>query len=211
MNESDDSLSYDISSEDIDIMYENIDIESLDEEAVITDDYLSADTGTQDETSIAVTDDSIATDVSSQDMIQSSEMTGDDATVDEIPGEAVLTSTGTINTFSGAKLLKEQTRAKNKEILLEIIDNTNIDEEQKTEAIAKMIALTNISEKETAAEILLDAKGFCDAVVSISDSSVDVFVYASELTDAQRAQIEDIVKRKTGVAAESIIITAVDA
>ena len=73
-----------------------------------------------------------------------------------------------------------------------------------------MIALTDIAEKETAAEILLDAKGFGDAVVSISDTSVDVFVYALELTDAQRAQIEDIVKRKTGVDGSKVVITAVD-
>ena len=114
-----------------------------------------------------------------------------------------------MNSFSGAKLLKEQTRAKNKELLLEIINNGNIEESQKESAIAEMIRLTDIAEKETAAEILLDAKGFGDSVVSVSENSVDVFVFAVELTDAQRAQIEDIVKRKTDIAADKIVITAV--
>ena len=59
-----------------------------------------------------------------------------------------------------------------------------------------MIALTDMAEKETAAEILLEAKGFNDVVVSISGSGVDVVVNAPSLTDAQRAQIEDIVTRK---------------
>ena len=72
-----------------------------------------------------------------------------------------------------------------------------------------MISLTDMAEKETAAEILLEAKGFTDVVVSISGTMVDVVVNASSLTDAQRAQIEDIVTRKTGIAPENIIISPV--
>ena len=72
-----------------------------------------------------------------------------------------------------------------------------------------MVQMTQIAEKETAAEILLEAKGFYDVVVSINENAVDVVVNASELTDAQRAQIEDIVKRKTEIAAENIIISTV--
>ena len=67
--------------------------------------------------------------------------------------------------------------------------------------------ITDVAEKETAAEILLESKGFDDVVVSITDSTVDVVVNAAELTEAQRAQIEDIVIRKTGVSADSIIIS----
>lgn len=127
----------------------------------------------------------------------------------EVPGEAVFTSTAGLDTLSGAKLLKEQTRAKNKETLLELINNVNISEEQKQEAIDNMIAITDIAEKETASEILLEAKGFQDVVVSITDGMVDVVVNAAELTEAQRAQIEDIVIRKTGVGAESIVISTI--
>lgn len=127
----------------------------------------------------------------------------------ETPGEAVFTSTAGLDTLSGAKLLKEQTRAKNKETLLELINNVNISEEQKQEAIDNMIAITDIAEKETASEILLEAKGFQDVVVSITDGMVDVVVNAAELTEAQRAQIEDIVIRKTGVGAESIVISTI--
>lgn len=125
----------------------------------------------------------------------------------ETPGEAVFTSSTSLNTLSGARLLKEQTRAKNKETLLEIINNVNISEEQKQEAVDNMIAITDVAEKETAAEILLESKGFNDVVVSITDGTVDVVVSAAELTEAQRAQIEDIIIRKTGVSADSIIIS----
>ena len=130
--------------------------------------------------------------------------------MEEVPGEAVFTSAGTISVLSGAKLQKEQTRAQNKATLLEIINNANISETQKQEAVNSMISMTDIAEKETAAEILLEAKGFNDAIVSIDGDSVDVVVNTTELTEAQRAQIEDIVIRKTGVSAESVIISTVN-
>lgn len=129
------------------------------------------------------------------------EITGD------VPGEAVFTSVAGMDSLSGAKLLKEQTRAKSRETFLEIINNTNIAEEQKQEAIDGMIKLTDVAEKETAAEILLEAKGFEDVVVSITDDMVDVVVNTAELTEAQRAQIEDIVVRKTGMNPEAIVIS----
>ncbi|MBQ7832069.1 MAG: SpoIIIAH-like family protein, partial [Lachnospiraceae bacterium] len=82
-------------------------------------------------------------------------------------------------------------------------------EVQKTEAIQTMIALTDIAEREMSAEILLEAKGFTNAVVSITGDSVDVCVAVSELTAVQQAQIIDIVQRKTGILAENIVITPI--
>lgn len=125
----------------------------------------------------------------------------------EVPGEAVFTSASSMSTLSGARLLKEQTRAKNKETLLEIINNANITESQKQEAVDGMIRITDIAERETSSEILLESKGFQDVVVSIHDTGVDVVVEAAELSEAQRAQIEDIIVRKTGTAPENIIIS----
>ena len=94
---------------------------------------------------------------------------------------------------------------------MEIINNANITETQKQEAIDNMISITDIAEKETAAEILLESKGFSDVVVSISEEGVDVVVNAAELSEAQRAQIEDIIIRKTGVSPETIIISTMTA
>lgn len=126
----------------------------------------------------------------------------------ENPGEAVLTSGLSVSDYiAGVQLSREQIRAKNKETLNSIINNTNIAEAAKQEAIQNMIELTAIVEKENAAETLLQAKGFSDPVVSLTDGKVDVVINAASITDPQRAQIEDIVKRKVGVAAENIIIT----
>ncbi len=136
-------------------------------------------------------------------------LTAENEVIDEVPGEAVFTSTGAVNNLADAKLLKEQTRARNKENLLDIINNENLTEAQKTDAIQSMIALTDMAEREMSAEILLESKGFDNAVVSITGSSADVCVAVTELTEVQCAQIIDIVQRKTGVSAENIVITPI--
>ena len=128
----------------------------------------------------------------------------------EIPGEAVFTSSTGVSVLSGARMQKEQTRTKNKESLLEIIKNENGTETEKQEAINSMVHMTEIAEKETAAEILLDAKGFDDAIVSIQGDGVDVVVNTAELSEVDRAQIEDIVTRKTGLSADAVIISTVN-
>ena len=117
------------------------------------------------------------------------------------PGEAVLTSTtvANIDYASEMKLNREQIRS----------NNNAISDELKQDAINKMIAMTDIAERENAAEMLLEAKGFTDVVVSITEDSCDVVLNMGEVTDAKRAQVEDIVKRKTNVSAENVIITPI--
>lgn len=128
----------------------------------------------------------------------------------ENAGEAVLVSNmvGT-NYFEEAKLSREQTRAKNKETLTELINNKNATEDQKTKAMNEIMEMTTINEKEMATENLLAAKGFKEAVVTILDEGVDVVVNAENLTEQQIAQIEDVVKRKTECSADKIVISPV--
>ena len=126
-------------------------------------------------------------------------------------GEAVLTSSASAGAFSAsAKLNREQVRSKNEASLLEIINNTDISEDMKADAIASMNRMTDRAEKELDAELLLEAKGFKDSVVSINDDSVDVIVGAAEITDEQKAQIEDIVTRKTERHVSDIVITTME-
>ena len=123
----------------------------------------------------------------------------------DTPGEAVLT--GSTGFAAQAKISREQVRPQNKADLQDIINNEGIDDEEKQEAIHTMVSMTDLSEKEAAAELLLEAKGFKDVVVNLTGETADIVVPDAELSDAQRAQIEDIVKRKTGIAAENIVIT----
>ena len=104
---------------------------------------------------------------------------------------------------------QEQTRAKNKETLTNLVNNKNVTNAQKDKAMQQIMQMTEISEKETATENLLAAKGFSEAVVTILSDSVDVVVNADDLTESQIAQIEDIVKRKTECSADKIVISPV--
>lgn len=131
---------------------------------------------------------------------------------EENVGQTVLAnSTVGVGLVSEAKVTREQTRSRNKEMLMELINSTNVTDEQKQNAINEMVQMTDVAEKELAAETLLVAQGFEEVVVSISDSCADVVVSSTQVSDSQRAQIEDIVKRKTGIEAANITIMPVKA
>lgn len=121
------------------------------------------------------------------------------------PGEAVLT--GASSFAAQAKLSREQVRSQNKAELQEIISSEEIGDEQKQTAVNTMVAMTELTEKEAAAELLLEAKGFSDVIVNLTGETADIVVPDSTLEEAKLAQIEDIVKRKTGIAEENIVIT----
>ena len=54
---------------------------------------------------------------------------------------------------------------------------------------------------------LLKAKGFSDVVVTINDNQADVVISQAEIGDDKRAQIEDVIKRKTDIEVKNITIT----
>ena len=167
-------------------------------------------TDTEDNTQAASAADAQAEDGTDQ-AEQSTQNDADQGNAEDVqnPGETVQTSADAQGLAFAAdvKLNREQVRSKNKETLLEIINNTSIAEAQKQDAIDSMIQMTDVAERENAAEILLEAKGFSDVVVSITDNEADVVLNMGDVTDAKRAQVEDIVKRKTGISAENIVIT----
>ena len=121
------------------------------------------------------------------------------------PGEAVLTAASDF--AAQAKLSREQIRSQNKADLQAIINNQDLGDDQKQEAVSTMVSMADLTEKESAAELLLEAKGFENVIVNLTGETADVVVPEEDLTDAKRAQIEDIVKRKTGIAPENIVIT----
>lgn len=128
----------------------------------------------------------------------------------ENAGEAVLVS-GTIGSkyFDQAKLSREQTRSKNREILMELVNNQMATESQRDKAVSEVIELTENSEKETAAEAMLEAKGYGDCIVNIVDENCDVIVNAGNLNETDIAKIQDIIMRKTNIKADNIVITPV--
>lgn len=131
---------------------------------------------------------------------------------DETAGETVLTGSDSVAVSKAAslKMDREQTRAANKATLLDIVNNAALSEEEKKAAVDALAEMTSLSEREAACELMLQSKGFSEAIVSISSSGADVIINSKELTDAQRAQIEDIVNRKGGVEPDQIVISTMD-
>lgn len=128
----------------------------------------------------------------------------------ENPGEAVMVSNRLgSDYFASAKLSREQNRAKNKETLMEVINNKSLSSKDKKAAVKEVAQITKTAEKENAAELMLEAKGFANAVVSITGNKADVVVNGSKLSSQEMAQIEDIVVRKTNISPENIVITPV--
>ncbi|NCB91284.1 MAG: SpoIIIAH-like family protein [Clostridia bacterium] len=181
-----------------------------------TTDTSAKNTKNETEASDTATDmDSILSDIESLDgditdetaaLEEGSETNSDTAdAATDIPGEAVLTGASTY--MAQARVDREQIRSQNKETLLEIINNSDLTEQERQSAVASMVSMTDMVEKESAAELLLEAKGFPDVVVNLTGETADIVVPSETVDDASRAQIEDIVKRKTGVPAENIVIT----
>ncbi len=186
------------------ILNEEVDTVSTDDNLVLV-----TDGEIQENTYVDNTADIVSLDQDLEDDLTASVQ--DQESGESAVGEAVLASARAgDNLIAAAKLNREQVRAKSKETLLEVINNTNIEEAQKQDAIAAMTNMAQTAEREAAAELLLEAKGFEDCVVSITDGTADVVINETDIDDAKRAQIEDIVTRKTEIAGENIVITPRD-
>lgn len=134
-----------------------------------------------------------------------------DQDIESTPGEAIfVNASGTIDFIVEAKMSKEYARVTMEESLQKIITNEELSEDEKKAAVDRMVEITEVSEREMAAENLIMAKGYSDVVVTMTDNYVDVIIAASEMDSVTRAQIEDIVKRKMEVDADKITINVID-
>ena len=125
-------------------------------------------------------------------------------------GKAVFTSSSEVAGFlANAKLEREQARAKSKETLDSIIYSDSVSEEEKASAIESESELAKNMELEVAIEQLLGAKGFKDTMVFIENDTVDVMVKTNSLSEEQKAQIEEIITRKTGMPLSQIVISTI--
>lgn len=72
-------------------------------------------------------------------------------------------------------------RSQNKADLQAIISNKDISDEEKQNAINTMVSMTDLTEKEAAAELLLEAKGFENVIVNLTGETADVVVPDADL------------------------------
>lgn len=137
-----------------------------------------------------------------------SEGTASDEETISQPGEAVLTWAEQVkNVMAEAALSRNQVRTRNEETLNAIINNINLSEKQREAAADNLMSMTENARIEADIEAMLEAKGIPQSMVTISENGVEVLVGSSGITDSQRAQIEDTVKREADVEITDVIIS----
>lgn len=109
--------------------------------------------------------------------------------------------------YTAFRETRDSTREREIEYLDSIIAEADTDEETAKEANDRKLYIVECMESELSIENQLKAKGFSDAAVTFHKGAVNVIVDASELTDAQTAQILDIVMRETKEPAENIKVS----
>ena len=108
--------------------------------------------------------------------------------------------------FTDYRSERNSVRAQEVAYLDSIIQNTATKQETLDEAQARKLELTDMMEKEVTVEGLLRAKGFSQAIVTLSPESVNVVVGDSSVTSQQAAQILQIVQNETGQPAQNVKI-----
>ena len=125
-------------------------------------------------------------------------------------GEAQLVSAPMTDYFADARISRENARSTTISRLNEIVENTSVDMETKKQAQDDLLAIAGVADKEAAAENMIKAKGFADAVVYVSADTASVTVKAKDLSESDVAKIQDIVNSQTAVSIKNIKIVEVE-
>lgn len=125
---------------------------------------------------------------------------------DRLTADPVDANVVTETFFAAYRSDREATRESEFLYLDAIISSETSSAEAKTAAEEQKLDLVERMEKELQLETLVKSKGFEDAIVTVSDSGVNVVVGAAEVTNAQAAQIYDIVQSETTFKAADVKI-----
>lgn len=131
---------------------------------------------------------------------------GDTQFVDK---KEVATANDSSEYFSQAKLTRSKTRDEAVSALKVMLEDSALDNEQKTELTMQATELAQSIEVEGKIENLIKAKGFQECMVYCDNEKVDVIVKADDLLDNEVLQIRDIVLEQTEVPVENISIVPV--
>ena len=110
--------------------------------------------------------------------------------------------------FSKTRASRKEERKKSIEEMKEILNSVKSTDESKLIATEKIAYYTNLTEKESAIESLVIAKGFEDCVAVLSDKSISCVIKTdkSGLAANQTAQIQDIILSNCDISCENIKI-----
>ncbi len=125
-------------------------------------------------------------------------------------GEAELVSTPKINDyFAQARLDKKNSHDEATEGINKLLSSSEISSDQRANATAQVLKITEMNEQETSIENQVKAKGFEDCVAYVEADRVNVTVKAKDMNAQQASQIKDIIVSTTGVSASSIVVTPI--
>lgn len=105
---------------------------------------------------------------------------------------------------------REQLRSRQTGELNDIIHDSSTDAETASLAKRQLMDLMKRQEAEQRLEGILAIRGFEDALVTVSDASVNVILRADALTQRETAVILDLVLRETGVTAGNVKILTIN-
>lgn len=108
--------------------------------------------------------------------------------------------------FAEAKLSRTKSRDEAVEAMKYMLKDAQLSTSQMKELTAQATKLAASIEAEGKIENLIKAKGFSDCMVYLDADKIDVLVKSDALSDAEVAQIKDVILGETEIADEKISI-----
>lgn len=108
--------------------------------------------------------------------------------------------------FAEAKLSRTKSRDEAIEAMKYMLSDANLSSAQLKEYTAEAAKMAASIESEGKIENLIKAKGFADCMVYLDANKIDVLVKDDELTDAEAAQIKDVILSEVSLPDEKISI-----
>ena len=124
-------------------------------------------------------------------------------------GDAALVDTQNDSYFSEARTGRQKSRDEASETITGMLRDSQLSEEQLSEAANQALILTTAIENENKIENLIKAKGFTECITYLDGVNCNVVVKTNGLTEAEAAQIKDIILTNSQIGVENITITEV--
>lgn len=108
--------------------------------------------------------------------------------------------------FAEAKLSRTKSRDEAMDALKYMLQDATLDSEQMAQMTLEAAAIAQSIETEGKIENLIKARGFADCMVYLEPDKIDVLVKCEGMTDAEAAQIKDVILSEVELPAENISI-----
>ena len=125
---------------------------------------------------------------------------------DESEEESVETSVKEDGYFQESKLSRDTMYSQTLETYQNILNNTNVSEEQKAIVTQEITELNKEKNAKMICENLISTKGFKNCVIFVNVESISVIVESQELKPDEIAQIQNIISREMNAEVENIHI-----